>query len=47
MGTVWIATITRDGGALATRLLLEGDRAAVRRSTVRAALKLLSKAVQG
>jgi nicotinamide-nucleotide amidase len=46
IGTVWIATATRVQNAVATRLQFDGDRAAVRRSSVRRALQLLREAVQ-
>jgi nicotinamide-nucleotide amidase len=47
VGTVWIATATPAHGAVATHLRFDGDRAAVRRSSVKEALRLLREAVQG
>jgi nicotinamide-nucleotide amidase len=47
VGTVWIATSTLARGTVATRLRFDGDRAAVRRSSVKEALRLLRVAVQG
>ena len=45
VGTVWIAVATRHRAAAATRLQLPGDRATVRRDTVRHALRLLRAVV--
>ncbi len=47
VGTVCIATATRTHGAAATRWQFDGDRFAVRRSSVKEALRLLRAAVQG
>lgn len=41
VGTVWMALARPDGPTQATHLQLEGDRAAVRQATVRAALQML------
>ncbi len=46
VGTVWIAVATRARSAAATHLQLDGDRATIRRDTVRHALARLHEAVR-
>lgn len=46
VGTVWIAVAGRGRPAVATRLQLDGDRAAVRHATVLQALRVLHRFVQ-
>ncbi len=46
VGTVWLATAARDGGAEATLLNAPGDRDAVRRRSVMRALELLLTRVE-
>ena len=47
VGTVWLALAQRGGAARAERLLLDGDRAAVRASTVAMALQRLQTLARG